>query len=425
MGRLSDSYAGCMECGGKMKKGGWIQSAIKNPGRCTPGSPNYDCPKGSPQWNLAQRFKSGDLSKKGQDGMLMTPENQMAPTAMRMGGRLYAQAGMMSSEDEYGSMPKVQAVDPNNVQAKAMLKEANADLNKANVKDYQTMLNKKYNAGLKEDGAWGKNTQAAYEKYIDSRRTVKSKGFVGPTQSPLQSLVPTTKTPQPSYLPVRNTNNFTGGNYYTPPEGLGKIKGPSVPGFKTPTELTAAMPRKSTANPDMRQLPQTGIVVDKGTNQTFVLGSKKQYSFPVLTGANPDVNADTNLGSTADTNEKKGKVTPRGYYIMDQNDVSESGKKEYKGNARVLTPISAYGTKAPKASRVAMHQTYDPAYRNQFYKQGPEQRRQSYGCVNGKCGDIKRAFRDVADKDTVMIIDSRLSQDRNLFAKAKARLKKP
>ena len=41
-----------------MEKGGkWIQKAVKHPGRCTPGSPNYDCPKGSPQWNLAQTFK--------------------------------------------------------------------------------------------------------------------------------------------------------------------------------------------------------------------------------------------------------------------------------------------------------------------------------------------------------------------------------
>lgn len=47
----------------------WIKKAIKHPGRCTPGSPNYDCPKGSPQWNLAQRFKHGDLHKKENGGM--------------------------------------------------------------------------------------------------------------------------------------------------------------------------------------------------------------------------------------------------------------------------------------------------------------------------------------------------------------------
>lgn len=50
------------------KGGDWIQSAIKHPGRCTPGSPNYDCPEGSPQWNLAQRFKHGDLHKAQQGG---------------------------------------------------------------------------------------------------------------------------------------------------------------------------------------------------------------------------------------------------------------------------------------------------------------------------------------------------------------------
>jgi len=48
--------------------GDWIQGAIKHPGRCTPGSPNYDCPKGSPQWNLAQRFKHGDLHKAQEGG---------------------------------------------------------------------------------------------------------------------------------------------------------------------------------------------------------------------------------------------------------------------------------------------------------------------------------------------------------------------
>ncbi len=38
----------------------WINKAVKNPGRCTP-APNSDCPKGSPQYNLAMRFKKGDI----------------------------------------------------------------------------------------------------------------------------------------------------------------------------------------------------------------------------------------------------------------------------------------------------------------------------------------------------------------------------
>lgn len=44
------------------EKKNWIQKAIKHPGRCTP-APNPDCPKGSPQYNLAMRFKKGDLHK--------------------------------------------------------------------------------------------------------------------------------------------------------------------------------------------------------------------------------------------------------------------------------------------------------------------------------------------------------------------------
>jgi hypothetical protein len=40
----------------------WIQGAVKHPGRCAHmGSPQ--CPEGSPQYNLAKRFKKGDIHK--------------------------------------------------------------------------------------------------------------------------------------------------------------------------------------------------------------------------------------------------------------------------------------------------------------------------------------------------------------------------
>jgi hypothetical protein len=58
----------------------WIQKAVKRPGRCTPGSPNYDCPKGSPQWNLAQRFKSGEFRKKKMYGGLAEMEQGGKPS---------------------------------------------------------------------------------------------------------------------------------------------------------------------------------------------------------------------------------------------------------------------------------------------------------------------------------------------------------
>lgn len=39
-------------------KKNWIQSAVKNPGRCK-NMGSASCPKGSPQYKLALRFKKG------------------------------------------------------------------------------------------------------------------------------------------------------------------------------------------------------------------------------------------------------------------------------------------------------------------------------------------------------------------------------
>jgi hypothetical protein len=50
------------EANNELAESKWIQKAIKHPGRCTP-APNPDCPVGSPQYNLAQRFKKGDIHK--------------------------------------------------------------------------------------------------------------------------------------------------------------------------------------------------------------------------------------------------------------------------------------------------------------------------------------------------------------------------
>lgn len=67
----------CPECEKLMAKDGkWIQNAHLEKGRCTPGSPNYDCPKGSPQWNLAQTFKKHHGFHKKQDGGDIIPDTQ-------------------------------------------------------------------------------------------------------------------------------------------------------------------------------------------------------------------------------------------------------------------------------------------------------------------------------------------------------------
>lgn len=50
----------------------WIQKAIKHPGRCKHMG-SEACPAGSPQYNLAKRFKSGDLHKKRKAAGLWDP----------------------------------------------------------------------------------------------------------------------------------------------------------------------------------------------------------------------------------------------------------------------------------------------------------------------------------------------------------------
>ena len=52
-----------LEEGKKKRKKKWIQKAVKHPGRCTPmGTP--ECPPGSPQYRLAQRFKKHEFEPK-------------------------------------------------------------------------------------------------------------------------------------------------------------------------------------------------------------------------------------------------------------------------------------------------------------------------------------------------------------------------
>ena len=76
----------------------WIKKAIKHPGRCTPGSPNYDCPKGSPQWNLAQRFKHGDLHKKENGGMAASDNIDMGYYSNPL--KYFAAMGINISDDD-------------------------------------------------------------------------------------------------------------------------------------------------------------------------------------------------------------------------------------------------------------------------------------------------------------------------------------
>ena len=111
--------------------GDWIQGAIKNPGRCTPGSPNYDCPKGSPQWNLAQRFKHGDLHKAQggyQTKKVETKKDSVAHQANKILQYEQLRGGPGGTPLSYYSNPKYMDMLMNNVypQVQDIMPNANA-----------------------------------------------------------------------------------------------------------------------------------------------------------------------------------------------------------------------------------------------------------------------------------------------------------
>lgn len=73
------------------KKKKWIPKDLEE-GRCTPGSPNYDCPKGSPQYNLAQTFKKhpewGEKGGKKATGFFHQLDRQYMPLVSQVGRAL-------------------------------------------------------------------------------------------------------------------------------------------------------------------------------------------------------------------------------------------------------------------------------------------------------------------------------------------------
>lgn len=239
MNRLKESYAGCMNCGGKvkMKSGGnWIKGAIKKPGSFTAQAnkagmsvPAFrDKVLSNKEKFSSTTVKRANLAKtlagmrKGEDGLLNSKEsfadpmaadavvNQSAP--MLAGNTINRQ-----EQDEMMSMaPRVKAVDPLNL-------AANTDLNKSigksltpqmqKVKSYQEMLaSKGYKIAV--DGAWGPQTQKAYEDYINKSKTktnipTTSYSNMGPTRANMPGTKqPLNFTPAGSKAAMSTSNNL-------------------------------------------------------------------------------------------------------------------------------------------------------------------------------------------------------------------------
>jgi len=98
----------------------WIQKAVKHPGRCAHmGSP--ECPEGSPQYNLAKRFKKGDIHKANvKEAGLTSEEDPMGgeepspETEPQFGGEESPEMGMGGEVPEMGGEePQAFGGEPN------------------------------------------------------------------------------------------------------------------------------------------------------------------------------------------------------------------------------------------------------------------------------------------------------------------------
>lgn len=206
MSRLKDSYLGCMSCGGKkMKSGGkWIQSAIKKPGSFTAQAkkagmsvPAFrDKVLANKSAYSSTTVKRANLAKtlagmrKGEDGMItnrgvkdvikyssrVEPKgltsttnsvNLTTPTPIESPANWYNESTWDKAQAENAARP----VAGNSVVSQSPATTSKTPLAKGGsekVRAYQEMLRSKgYNIAV--DGAWGTETQKAYESYIKAK----------------------------------------------------------------------------------------------------------------------------------------------------------------------------------------------------------------------------------------------------------------
>jgi hypothetical protein len=183
---------------------------------------------------------------------------------------------------------------------------------------------------------------------------------------------------------------------------------------------------------DKRRIPQSGMVVDKRTNQAYYFGYKGETgNFPVLTGKNPDGNINTYSLSDLKENSKL-RNTPTGYYTINKESTYKSPDmlQHYAGMMRDVEPIPAFGVPAPKSKDLGFHLTYmDPfnpaVYKNRdsLYRGKEYDRNASYGCVNCEKESYEAFNKAVPKTDTMMVLDSKNYADRILLEQAKSRMK--
>ena len=186
---------------------------------------------------------------------------------------------------------------------------------------------------------------------------------------------------------------------------------------------------------DPRKVPQTGVVVDKRTNQAYYTGDKSSGSFPVLTGKNPERNANKFDMSLLD--KRKGlRNTPTGYYLAGSmaTKTDSDDQKYYGGMVSSLKPIEAFGQVKPNAKDLALHRVYsdnsanpnDVEYLNRMSKLNSKSTKDnyaSYGCINCSKESYLELQKNFPKGDTVLVLDSKLPVDSKLLQKVKKNAK--
>ncbi len=141
------------------------------------------------------------------------------------------------------------------------------------------------------------------------------------------------------------------------------------------------------------------VYVDKGKGKMYFYDEQGNFQErEVLTGKNRKGHL-LNPGyiSTADDQSDSVKITPIGMWpLSDMENIYGSAGLSFEGG-----------------NGIALHHTYDEAYRNQFYyNNNVEDNAQSYGCVNCNKADADRVSKLYANKQAY-VYDSNLSNEQN------------
>lgn len=189
---------------------------------------------------------------------------------------------------------------------------------------------------------------------------------------------------------------------------------------------------KGEVKKDKRKIPQSGMVIDKRTNQAYYFGDKGETgSFPVLTGLNPELNSNTYSAQTLNQNPQL-KNTPVGYYMLEQGlPKTPYTNTYYNGRIRPMQPIPAFGMNAPDSEDLSIHNTFsDPSNpsifnsRNKMYSAPGDKRYVSQGCINCQKESYDAFNKAIPHDDTLMVLDSKKPMDLALLQQAQARMKK-